>query len=847
MIEDDELRDLFKTASEEHLQKLDDGLLHLEKYPDDEARLEELLRETHSLKGDARMLGVRDVETLTHQLEHILEGVKRGETQLVSAICDRLYQGLDAIRKLVCESVTGEPAGINTFLVLAHMMGAEFTTPANQNNQNYPDQEEVQPEVQEEVQPEFEEAIEKETFYSDITSELLETPTDIEILQTTFLQTPASLTPVEVGFKPAPDSADSMGGSPANSSPNGSQPPHSPPVALGEPYRIETIRVETRNLDALLTQAGELTVTKIRIAHRLAEIEEIVALWEESSRLSVQKTSALSLHKEKITGERQAVSFTASPQNGRRDPISTAPLGGHSYSMNGGRQPLQHFDERLGVLINQLRDAIYEDTARLDTIAGDLEEGIRTLRLLPLSTIFQLFPRMVRDLARQQNKEVNLVIEGGETKADKRILEEMKDPLMHILRNCVDHGIETPAEREAQGKPRTATIQIKSYQTATNIAIAIKDDGRGLDIEKIKQTALKRGLCREEELAAMTATQIHSLIFAPGFSTRTFVTEVSGRGVGLDVVRTNVERLKGSIEVESTPGKGCTLRLCLGTTLATAPVLIVEVSGKAYALPVEFVQTTRLISQDQIFTIEGRETIVLNGHPVSVARLADLLELSVVSSNGQRTTSTDLEQLPCIILKVGEEQLGLFVDGWVDQQDVVLKSQSKLLKRVRNVVGATILGTGEVCMILSPSDLIKSVRKRNPLVKSLTPITKQTRKPVILLTEDSIAIRTQEKRILEGAGYEVVTAVDGLDGFNKLKTRSFDAVISDVQMPNLDGLGFAARIRQNKEYNEIPIILVTSLASDEDKRRGAEAGANAYITKGTFSQEVLLETLRRLV
>ncbi|MBD2740229.1 hybrid sensor histidine kinase/response regulator [Coleofasciculus sp. FACHB-1120] len=845
IIEDDELRDLFKIASEEHLQKLDDGLLHLEKYPDDEVRLEELLRETHSLKGDARMLGVRDVETLTHQLEHILEGVKRGETQLVSTICDRLYQGLDAIRKLVCEAVTGEPAGINTFLVLAQMMGAEFTTPANQNHQNFLDQEGVQ----EVVQPEDEEAIEKETLSPDITSELPETAADIETLQTTFRQTPAALIPMEVGLKevglkPAPNALDSRGGLP-NFSSNGSQSPPSPPIALGEPYRIETIRVETRNLDALLTQAGELTVTKIRIAHRLAEIEEIVALWEESSRLSVQKTSALSLHREKITGGRQAVSFIASPQNGRGDRIPTAPMGGQPYSLNGGSQPLQHFDERLGVLINQLRDAIYEDTARLDTIAGDLEEGIRTLRLLPLSTIFQLFPRMVRDLARQQNKEVNLIIEGGETKADKRILEEMKDPLMHILRNCVDHGIETPAEREAQGKPRTATIEIKSYQTATNIAIAIKDDGRGLDIEKIKQTALKRGLCREEELAAMTPAQIHSLIFASGFSTRTFVTEVSGRGVGLDVVRTNVERLKGSIEVESTPGKGCTLRLCLGTTLATAPVLIVEVSGKAYALPVEFVQTTRLISLEQIFTIEGRETIVLNGHPVSVARLADLLELPVVSSNGQRTA--DKEQLPCIILKVGEEQLGIFVDGWVDQQDVVLKSQSKLLKRVRNVVGATILGTGEVCMILNPSDLIKSVRKRTPQVKSFKPITDEVRKPVILLTEDSIAIRTQEKRILEGAGYEVVTAVDGLDGFNKLKTRSFDAVVSDVQMPNLDGLGFAARIRQNKEYNEIPIILVTSLASDEDKRRGAEAGANAYITKGTFNQEILLETLRRLV
>ncbi|MBD2006198.1 MULTISPECIES: hybrid sensor histidine kinase/response regulator [Cyanophyceae] len=817
IVEDEELRNLFKTASEEHLQKLNDGLLHLEKHPEDQARLEELLREAHSLKGDSRMLGVRDVETLTHQLEHILGCVKRGEAQLTAQTCDRLYQGLDAMCKLVHEAVTGEPAGINTFGVLAHMMGADSINPAKQNNHNDRVQEEVEANT-------VTIATTSEAPPPQIDLEISPAPSPLEtLLAPSSPPAPVEAAPLEAE-PPRPTPADIK----AEETFSKSRTPTVPPPAANEPYRIETIRVETRNLDALLTQAGELTVTKIRIAHRLAEIEEIVALCEEWNRPTLLRTSALNVQKEKLKPERQLNPSTT--QHSDIGAYSSASL------------ETKAFGERMGVLVNQLRNAIYEDTTRLDTIASDLEEGIRTLRLLPLSTIFQMLPRMVRDLAKQQNKEIELAIAGDQTKADKRILEEMKDPLIHMIRNCVDHGIETPAEREAVGKPPTATIRVRGYQTATNIVIEVADDGRGLDTAKIKQTALKRGICREEELAAMTTTQIHSLIFAPGFSTRTFVTEVSGRGVGLDVVRTNVERLKGTIQVESTPERGCTLRVQLGINLATVSVLIVEVGGRVYALPVEFVQQTRLVSSDEIFSIQGRETIIQDNHPVSVAQLVDLLELSVV--NGK---TTDKGQLLCIILQVGEERLGLLVDACIDQQDVILKPQSKLLKRVRNVAGATILGTGEVCMVLNPLDLIKSVQKRTAAMTLTRVFAQEEKRRSILLAEDSIAIRTQEKRILENAGYEVVTAVDGLDAYNKLRTRSFDAVISDVQMPNLDGLGFTAKIRQHQEYNELPIILVTSLASDEDKRRGAEAGANAYITKGNFNQEVLLETLRRFI
>ncbi len=418
---------------------------------------------------------------------------------------------------------------------------------------------------------------------------------------------------------------------------------------------------------------------------------------------------------------------------------------------------------------------------------------------------------------------------------------------MHMIRNSIDHGIETPQEREKFGKPPTATIRLRGYQTGNSIGIEIVDDGRGLDNESIKRTALRHGVCSSEELAKMSVNQIQSLIFAPGFSTRTEITELSGRGVGLDVVQSKVEQLKGAIAVESTRGLGCTFRLQLNTTLTTTHVLIVEVNSASYAIPIDFVQTTLLVARSQIFATGGCQTIAIDGQPVSVAWLTDLLQLPLTVPTSPKAAEASAKLLPCIVLQIGTERLGLLVDALLDQQNVVLKPQSKLLQRVRNVSGATILGTGEVCMILNPQDLLKSVQKKTGKGTISQEFLQEVKKPAILLVEDSITIRTQVKRILEGAGYDVTAAVDGLDGFNKLKSRNFDAVVSDIQMPNIDGLLLTAKIRQQKEYTELPIILVTTLASDEDKKRGADAGANAYLTKGNFEQKLLLDTLKRLI
>ncbi|MFM9268015.1 hybrid sensor histidine kinase/response regulator [Tychonema sp. BBK16] len=831
IIEDEELRDVFKIASEEHLQKLDDGLLYLEQHPGDSAKLEELLRETHSLKGDAGMLGVKSVASLSHQIEHILGGVKRGETQLNGDIIDRLSQGLDAIRRLVNEAVTGEDSGVNTFYILASMMGAS-SKPQPQNA--VPIVELLYSQTSDKLLVEME--------FSDSSSQDIES--NVEIHGVGNLENNYSFLPLQ-SEQELLRQAHNLPTPSVNVT--ASVLPSSVTASSTSSYRIETIRVATQNLDDLMTQAGELTVTKTRLGHRVADIEQITSLWEEWSREYF--VSSLSFYQMQIS------------ENGIED-------NGQFRQLQDYYQATEDRLERLGVLVNRLRNRAYEDTAKLELITEALASGIRTLRLLPLSTIFNLFSRTVRDLAKREGKEVALVIEGGETTADKRILEEMKDPLMHMIRNAIDHGIETVEEREKIGKNRVATLRIKGYNTAGNIIIEIADDGRGLNLERIKKTAVKRHICTLEQLELMTDSQVQALIFAPGFSTRAFVTEISGRGVGLDVVRTNVEALKGSIQVESLVGKGCTFRLQLSTSFATANVLIVVVEEIAYALPVEFVETAKLVSQSDIFAIEGKETILSNGQPLSVAYLRDLLELNnrewmqknrewrqeIWSAVNRKTPKEFLgstsAKMPCIVLNVGGERLGLFVDALIDEQDVMIKPQSQLLKRVRNVSGATILDTGEVCMVLNPQDLIKSVRKQ-VLSRTISGLRSQIetpdRKQVILLVEDSIATRTQEKRILEGAGYEVMTAVDGLDALNKLKTRDFDAVVSDVQMPNLDGLGLTIKIRQQKEYNELPIILVTSLASDEDRKRGADAGANAYIPKGTFNQDVLVETLKRLV
>ena len=803
MIDDPELRALFKAESEEHLQMLEDGLLRLEADPQDISMLEELFRSAHSLKGAAGMLGVDSVETLAHHFEDVLGATRRGHLTMSSATADRLYHGLDAMRRLAREAGNGEPADVDVPTVLARLRGEETETKLGPENDP--------PAAFEPQAPEQAQA-------SDLTA------------RQGILAAPASLTE----FK-EPSMCDV---STAASEPPALDALAAPtePAAFDSPtaFKIETIRVDPLKLDALMTLAGEMTVTTTRVERALTVIDDLVTLWEEWGR--------------------EAAALSALPA------ALSAGLAESSGAAVGKQLTRFHAREigrveRMGHLLRRLKRTNDAEMTRLRLVAGELDEAIRGMRLLPFSTLFNLFPRLVRDLSHEQGKEVRLVLEGGSVTADKHLLEELKDPLMHMLRNAVDHGIERPEDRERQGKLREATLRLRAAQVGANVVVDLVDDGRGLDEEAIRRSALQKRLRSAHEIAMLSSAEVQMLIFVPGFSTSTRITDVSGRGVGLDVVRTNIERFKGTISVKSEVGRGCTFRLQVPMTLATTRVLLVQSAQQVVALPIDAVQEIFLLSpQEDVFSIEGRPAIQRDSRPVAVARLADLLEFpsdhssaaSERKANGGRTAQENALR-PCILLSVGAERLGLFVDDLLDEQEVILKPFGGLLQRVRNVLGATILSTGDICIVLNPMDLILSARKSHVVPGETAPAAEADRKKVVLLADDSITTRTQERRILESAGYEVITAVDGADAFQKLASRAFDAVISDVEMPNMDGFALAAHIRQDAQYKELPIILVTSLASDTDRQRGVEAGANAYITKGAFDQKELLNTLRRLV
>ncbi|NJK55901.1 MAG: hybrid sensor histidine kinase/response regulator [Pleurocapsa sp. SU_5_0] len=785
VIEDEELKDIYRLSSQEHLQNLEAGIVNLEQDPTQLEIIDDLLREAHSLKGDSRVVGVTTMEAVTHALEEVLGKIQTQELTWTSQLSDRLYQTLDGMHRLVEEVLTGEPNGVDIEQTIEQLV--ELTQSTRQSFSQ----------LESPTLSEANEENEEFPLTHQPRSELIQQSQSAAMARANQQERSLVETAAEIAIYP---------------------------TKIEQPYRIETVRVPTKALDKLVTQVGELIVSKTRLSHTVDEIEQVSNLWKELKAKGFQTSNFDQYEQETETPE-----------------------------------------VRLEQKIAHLRTLAQENNTKLEFVVGELEEKIANLRQLPLSHVFQLFPRLVRDLAKEQAKQVQLVIQGGDTQVDKKILEEIKDPLMHLIRNAIDHGIETPNERRYAGKPAQATIKLTGYQAGNKIIIELKDDGRGLNLEKIKNTAIKRGLYYPEELENMSVSQLHALIFQPGFSTCNFVTEVSGRGVGMDVVKNNIEKLKGIIEIDSVSNQGCTFNLRLPTTLAKSDVLLVEIHGIVHAIPVDFVEANLQIDPGKIFPLEGKDAIIIDGKAVSVAHLADLLQITnspayaVAAKHEQITTGLK----PCVLMKVGEERFGLIVDRLLDIIDVAFKPQSNILRRVRNVAGATILGTGQVCMILAAKDLLQSLKGNNSSLRAISGANSnllpasQTRRanaaslqPVklkILLAEDSILVRTQEKRLLEAAGYEVVTAIDGLDGYNKLQTSNFDAVISDIEMPNLDGFSLTTRIRQQEEYSELPIILVTSLSTDEDKRKGAEAGANAYIVKGQFNQNILLDTLARLI
>jgi len=605
-----------------------------------------------------------------------------------------------------------------------------------------------------------------------------------------------------------------------------------PGLALA-PGSDETIRVNVNKLDALMAQLSELLVTKIRAEQRLVQMrqfQEFIALWQRDW-LSMRSTHGRLVHQE-AKGDLTEGGLTRN--GGRKDLLKLLDY------VDASQDRLAE----MGSLVNNLSRQYANDTAQMSLVIDELEEEIKQVRMLPLSTITGPFGRMVRDLAKEAGKEAVLEIVGSDTELDKQVLEQIKDPLIHMLRNAIDHGIEPPDEREAAGKPRAGNITLAAEQLGQNVVICVSDNGAGLDLVAIRRALSRQG---RADAYSLSDEDLENIIFTAGISTSPIITDISGRGIGLNVVRRNVEVLHGRIDVDWAPGKGVTFTLTLPLTLISSRGLLVHASGQRFVIPLNVVEHILAVSPEEISSLEGHDAIRYDGRPITLVRLDDVLGLPRVNGegNGSRT--------PAVIVETAERRLAFAVDDLAGEQEVVIKGLGKQLARVAGVAGATVMGDGEVVLILNAVDLVKLAFRGEHRPVFVEPEEGTSPEEVraqqrILIVDDSITTRTLEKNILEAVGYTVEIATDGQEALNAIAAGGApDLIVSDILMPRMNGFELTERVKGDEHTAHVPVILVSSLDSAADKTRGIEVGADAYIVKGHFDQSNLLETIEQLI
>ncbi|MBI5590732.1 MAG: response regulator [Deltaproteobacteria bacterium] len=593
---------------------------------------------------------------------------------------------------------------------------------------------------------------------------------------------------------------------------------------------LRTVRISKSRQDALLLQVEELLGVKLATSQRISELRKINASFD------AWKKEWGGIYPE-LQLMHQALHDSSDQVSGKWGAAAAKLFDFLDWNLHfiGSRQ------EELAALSTWAE----RDRRALSSIADELLDGMKVSLMLPASSSLAMLPKFVRDLSRDQGKEVDLVIEGGEIKIDRRIMEEMKDPLLHLVRNCIDHGIEGPAERAAKGKTLCGALTIAvSLKDGSKVEISISDDGAGIESTKVRDAAIRAGITSREHAAKMSEEQILPLVFRSGLTTSPIITTISGRGLGLAIVREKAEKLDGVISMETLAGKGTTFRITLPLSRATYRGVLIRAGDHHFVAPSLNVERVIRIKEEDIKTIENKEIIQVGGTALPFARLADIMNIG----RGDRPGTAPQWWLAMILIS-SAKRMAILIDEVLREQEVLVRGLGSQLSRVRNISGATLLETGKVVPVLNVPDLMKSVMMISAALPGhdlgVQP-TGNSRKS-ILVAEDSITSRVLLKNILEGAGYLVRTAVDGLDAFTQLRTESFHLVVSDVEMPRMSGVELTVRIRSDRSFSELPVILVTALESREDREAGIEAGANAYIVKGSFDQNNLLQVIERLI
>ncbi|GAA9610635.1 chemotaxis histidine kinase/response regulator CheAY2 [Helicobacter pylori] len=791
-----EIMEDFLIEAFEMNEQLDQDLVELEHNPEDLDLLNRIFRVAHTIKGSSSFLNLNILTHLTHNMEDVLNRARKGEIKITPDIMDVVLRSIDLMKTLL---VTIRDTGSDT----------------NNGKEN-----------------EIEEAVKQ---LQAITSQNLESAKE--------------------GTKEAPQKENEKEAKKENKEENQENKAKAPTAKdfasdnpLADEPDLDYANMSTEEVEAeierLLNKRQEADKERRAQKKQEAKPKQEVAPTKEAPKAPKTETKAKAKadteeNKALSIGVEQTVRVDVRRLDHLMNLIGELVLGKNRLIRIYGDVEERYDGEKFLEELNQVVSSI-------SAVTTDLQLAVMKTRMQPVGKVFNKFPRMVRDLSRELGKSIELIIEGEETELDKSIVEEIGDPLIHIIRNSCDHGIEPLEERRRLNKPKTGKVQLSAYNEGNHIVIKISDDGKGLDPVMLKEKAIEKGVISERDAEGMSDREAFNLIFKPGFSTAKVVSNVSGRGVGMDVVKTNIEKLNGIIEIDSEVGVGTTQKLKIPLTLAIIQALLVGVQEEYYAIPLSSVLETVRISQDEIYTVDGKSVLRLRDEVLSLVRLSDIFKVdAILESNSD---------VYVVIIGLADQKIGVIVDYLIGQEEVVIKSLGYYLKNTRGIAGATVRGDGKITLIVDVGammDMAKSIKVNITTLMNESENTKSKNSPsdyIVLSIDDSSTDRAIIRKCLKPLGITILEASNGLEGLEMLKNgdKTPDAILVDIEMPKMDGYTFASEVRKYNKFKNLPLIAVTSRVTKTDRMRGVESGMTEYITK-PYSGEYLTTVVKRSI
>ncbi|MCH4604673.1 chemotaxis histidine kinase/response regulator CheAY2 [Helicobacter pylori] len=796
-----EIMEDFLIEAFEMNEQLDQDLVELEHNPEDLDLLNRIFRVAHTIKGSSSFLNLNILTHLTHNMEDVLNRARKGEIKITPDIMDVVLRSIDLMKTLL---VTIRDTGSDT----------------NNGKEN-----------------EIEEAVKQ---LQAITSQNLEGAKETSGTK----ETPQKEVKEEVKEEAKEENKENKAKAPTAENSASDNPLADEPDLDYANMSAEEVEAE---IERLLNKRQE--ADKERRAQKKQEAKQEVTLTKEPPKTETPKAPKTETkakakadteeNKALSIGVEQTVRVDVRRLDHLMNLIGELVLGKNRliriYSDVEERYDGEKFLEELNQVVSSI-----------SAVTTDLQLAVMKTRMQPVGKVFNKFPRMVRDLSRELGKSIELIIEGEETELDKSIVEEIGDPLIHIIRNSCDHGIEPLEERRRLNKPETGKVQLSAYNEGNHIVIKISDDGKGLDPVMLKEKAIEKGVISERDAEGMSDREAFNLIFKPGFSTAKVVSNVSGRGVGMDVVKTNIEKLNGIIEIDSEVGVGTTQKLKIPLTLAIIQALLVGVQEEYYAIPLSSVLETVRISQDEIYTVDGKSVLRLRDEVLSLVRLSDIFKVdAILESNSD---------VYVVIIGLADQKIGVIVDYLIGQEEVVIKSLGYYLKNTRGIAGATVRGDGKITLIVDVGammDMAKSIKVNITTLMNESENTKSKNSPsdyIVLAIDDSSTDRAIIRKCLKPLGITLLEATNGLEGLEMLKNgdKIPDAILVDIEMPKMDGYTFASEVRKYNKFKNLPLIAVTSRVTKTDRMRGVESGMTEYITK-PYSGEYLTTVVKRSI